>query len=95
MTIQRKITILTVEKGRKKITKEKSRPLPEVRAKPNRGIETLSFALVFESWLENGTATDYSDISRITGISRFMVTRMMSQLLLPPREQEAILKKLN
>ena len=92
MTICRKINISVGAKGRNRINIGDAPILPEFKAKPSRAAETLSFAILFESWIESGTVSDYSDIARITGLSRFMVTKIMSQLLLPAREQVEILR---
>jgi len=48
----------------------------------------------FKTKPESGVASDYSDIAKITGLSRFMVTKMMSQLLLPTNIQNEILSKM-
>ncbi|GEM_PF-2257945 len=94
MTICRKINISVGAKGRNRILTGEAEGLLEFKSKPDRAAETLSFAILFESWLESGVASDYSDIAKITGLSRFMVTKMMSQLLLPTNKQNEILSKM-
>ena len=94
MTICRKINISVGAKGRNRILTGEAEGLLEFKSKPDRAAETLSFAILFESWIESGVASDYSDIAKITGLSRFMVTKMMSQLLLSTNIQNEILSKM-
>ncbi len=43
--------------------------------------------VVFDSWLEQGKVSDLSEISRITGLSRFMVSKIFNFRLYPTSVQ--------
>lgn len=47
----------------------------------------MVFAVVFDSWLEQGKVSDLSEISRITGLSRFMVSKIFNFRLYPTSVQ--------
>ena len=51
----------------------------------------MAFAIVFDDWLAKGEVEDYSHISRITGISRSRVSKIMNLMQLPPPEQSELL----
>ncbi len=87
MTIERKIQIKTVDRGRKRIS-EVSVENPEIKLRPNRKKELMAFAIVFDSWLEQGKVSDLSEISEITRLSRFMVSKIMSYRLLETQIQK-------
>ena len=91
MTIERKIQIKTVARGRKRIS-EYSDENPEIKLRPNRKKELMAFAIVFDSWLEQGEVSDLSEISDITRLSRFMVSKIMKMRLLPVFKQEKLIK---
>lgn len=91
MTIERKIQIKTVARGRKRISKV-SVENPEIKLRPNRKKELMAFAIIFDSWLEQGKVSDLSEIPEITRLSRFMVSKIMKMRLLPVFKQEKLIK---
>lgn len=87
MEIKSKIYIKSGRHGRSEIVRgERPDPMPK-RARPTRKAELMAFAIVFDGWLSEGKVEDYSHISRITGISRFRVSKIMNLTQLPPSEQ--------
>lgn len=87
MTIERKIQIKTVARGRKRIS-EVSDKNPKIKLRPNRKKELMAFAIVFDLWLEQGKVSDLSEISEITRLSRFMVSKIMRYRLLETQIQK-------
>lgn len=78
MEIRSKIYIKSGRHGRSEIVRgERPEALPE-KPRPTRKAELMAFAIVFDDWLAKGEAEDYSHISRITGISRFRVSKIMN-----------------
>lgn len=65
-----------------------------LEAKPPvpRKAQLMAFAIVFDEWLANGKVKDYAELSNITGLDRSRITRIMNLRLLPPGEQEALLR---
>ena len=92
MIIERKIHIQTLQHGRKKLCSGEISNISEIKSKPNRNREMLIFAMVFDSWLEQEKVSDLSEIARVVGLSRFMVSKIMKQRLLPISSQIQILK---
>lgn len=91
MEIKSKIYIKSGRHGRSEIVRgESPEPLPE-KPRPTRKAELMAFAIVFDDWLAKGEAEDYSHISRITGISRFRVSKIMNLMQLTPSEQSELL----
>ncbi len=91
MEIRSKIYIKSGRHGRSEIVRgERSDPMPK-GARPTRKAELMAFAIVFDDWLAKGKVEDYSHISRITGISRFRVSKIMNLMQLPPSEQSELL----
>lgn len=87
MIIERKIHIQNKRHGRRKLCIGECPALPEIKPCPNRKREMMVFAVVFDSWLEQGKVSDLSDISRITGLSRFMVSKIFNFRLYPTSVQ--------
>ena len=52
----------------------------------------MAFAVVFDEWLATGKATDYADLARTTGLDPSRITQIMNLRLLPPKEQERLLR---
>ena len=92
MIIERKIYIQNKHHGRRMLCSGENPPIPEIKAPPNRKREMMIFALVFDSWLEHGKVSDLSEISRITGISRFMVSKILKFRLYPSSIQRNFLE---
>lgn len=91
MEIRSKIYIKSGRHGRNEIVRgERPEPLSK-KPRPTRKAELMAFAIVFDDWLAKGEAEDYSHISRITGISRFRVSKIMNLMQLPPSEQSELL----
>ena len=89
MEIRSKIYIKSGRHGRNEIVRgERPEPLPE-KPRPTRKAELMAFAI--DDWLAKGEAEDYSHISRITGISRFRVSKIMNLMQLPPTKQSELL----
>ena len=84
MEVRSKIYIKSGRHGRSEIVRGE-------RPRPTRKAELMAFAIVFDDWLAKGEAEDYSHISRITGISRFRVSKIMNLMQLPPSEQSELL----
>jgi hypothetical protein len=72
-----------------------SAPEPEIVAPPER-VPKIALLLVlghhFERRVRDGVVKDYSEIARLTGVTRARVTQIVNLTLLAPEIQDALLR---
>ena len=88
MEIRKKIYLEKGKRGKTEIVT--SAPKAVVR-RPSRKSELMAFAVVFDQWLKEGRVRDYADIAKLTGLSRYRVSKIMNYSLKTPKEQYGLL----
>lgn len=92
LTIKRTIHLSKGRRGAQAIRSGVAPQPKQVHGPVPRQARLMAFAIVFDEWLASGKVADYAEISHITGMDRSRITRIMNLRLLPPAEQEALLK---
>ncbi len=91
MEIRSKVYLKIGYRGRQKIERGVVSVPPTQVRRPHRKAELMAFAIVFDDWLASGRVRDYAQISQITGISRFRVSKIMNYAQLSLRTQKELL----
>lgn len=88
MEIRKKIYFERGKLGKMKIGTSAPK---SVARRPSRESELMAFAVVFDQWLKEGRVRDYADIAKLTGLSRYRVSKIMNYSLKTPKEQCGLL----
>lgn len=88
ITIETKVRFHTVRDGRKKLEEAPASPPPEPVPRIAR---LMALAIHFDRQIRAGVFDSYSDIARLSGLSRNRISQVMDLLNLPPKVQEQLL----
>jgi hypothetical protein len=88
LTIETKVRFRCVRSGRKKLEEAPAGPPPEPVPRIAR---LMALAIHFDRQIRAGVFASYSDIARLSALSRNRVSQVMDLLNLPPAVQERLL----
>lgn len=90
-TIETKVRFRKVRNGRKKLEEAPATPPPPRPEPVPRITRLMALAIHFDRQIRAGVFASYSDIARLSGLSRNRVSQVMDLINLPPAVQEELL----
>ena len=91
ITIETKVSFRKVRDGRKKLDKAPATPPPPPPEPVPRIARLMALAIHFDRQIRAGIFENYSDIARLSGLSRNRISQVMDLINLPPAMQEKLL----
>lgn len=91
LTIKRKVHFTSGRRSARRLVNGEAPARPKALAPIPRMARLMAFAIVFDDLLKSGQVADYAELSRLTGLDRSRITRIMNLRLLETGEQEAML----
>ena len=92
LTIKRKVHFASGRRSARKLVNGEAPAQPKVLAPIPRMARLMAFAIVFDDLLKSGQVADYAELTRLTGLDRSRITRIMNLRLQEPEQQDPLLK---
>ena len=91
ITIETKVHFRMVRYGRKRLEEKPATPPPAPPQPIPRIARLMALAIHFDRQIRDGVFANYSDIARLSALSRNRISQVMDLINLPPAMQEELL----